>query len=321
MTVYTKPYLTTDQQVALLQARGMSITDLPKAKACLSRIGYYRLSAYWFPFRQSEILPDGSHSIKDDFRPKVTFADIMALYVFDKKLRLIVLDALERVEIAIRTDVALLIGKYNPRAHRDPRYLHGNFARRQAKNSTDTLHHEWLSRQDKKFQDSREDFAKHFKQKYAGDYPPIWIDVELWEFGSLSRLYAGLQVQDRDQIANHYGINDSRVLESWMRCLNDVRNVCAHHSRLWNKPLVNHPKWPATGSLPFVDHVQANTQAKTRLYAAVLILQVLMKVINPSSEWGQRLRTHVQTLPILPPINMQNAGFPGNWLAEPVWQP
>src|SRR5690242_9811884 len=107
MTTYSKPYLSLPQQLALLESRGMQISDKPKALSYLERIGYYRLSAYWYPYRVPKIirLSDGSTEERGDgtFKTGTEFSQIIDLYVFDKRLRLLMLDALERIEIALRT--------------------------------------------------------------------------------------------------------------------------------------------------------------------------------------------------------------------------
>jgi len=130
MKPFSKPYLTVPAQIALLKARGLTITDDCRATAALERIGYYRLSGYWYPLRTSTITnPSGARIVQDDFRPGTEFGQIVDLYVFDKKLRLLTLDAIERVEVVLRTDIALLLGQYSPVAHRDPAYLHGRFTK------------------------------------------------------------------------------------------------------------------------------------------------------------------------------------------------
>lgn len=326
---YTKPFLDPDQQVQLLISRGMEITDIEKAKVCLARIGYYRLSAYWYLFRKSETYKDPATDqnkirVLDDFKDGTDFPTILDLYVFDKKLRMIVLDALERIEITLRTDISLLLGKRDPWAHRNPALLHGNFARRPSPQARrqghqTTQHQEWISRLDEKFSKSKEDFAKHFKSKYHQSQPPLWIAVELWDFGALSHLYNGMNVADRDAISFLYGIPPGNVLETWLRCLNDVRNICAHHSRLWNKPLVNQPRWPTQGQVPDFDHLDGDSHGQTRLYSALLIMQFMLKTINPSSSWGERFRTHAASLPQSPHLTLRSAGFPNNWQNLPIW--
>lgn len=214
---YSKPYLAPAQQLDLIEARGMLVTDRERAISCLKRIGYYRLSAYWYPFRKSESVSGSSGSVVrrvlDGFRPGTSFSLVMDLYVFDKKLRILVLDAIERIEIALRTDIALLIGQYGSWAHRDPAKLHGNFSRRPAHpGASYTKHEKWLSRLDDKFTRSNEDFAKHFHSKYPGEHMPIWIAVELWDFGMLSHFFSGMNVRDREAIAQQHAV------KSWLQC-------------------------------------------------------------------------------------------------------
>jgi abortive infection bacteriophage resistance protein len=240
---YSKPYLTIPQQIALLKSRGMIITNDARAASCLQRIRYYRLSGYWYPFCQSAIV-GGKRVIVDDFKANTTLPKIVDLYVFDKKLRLLVLDAIERFEIALRVQTALLLGARSPVAHRDPTQLDGVFARRADPKTGVIPHREWLRRTDEAFDRSKEEFAKHFKSKYAGSDPPIWIACELWDFGALSVLFGGLNKRDQSAIASGYGITSGDVMETWIRSINVVRNVCAHDGRLWNRPSVIQPKWP-----------------------------------------------------------------------------
>jgi abortive infection bacteriophage resistance protein len=323
---FTKPFLPVAQQISRLCSRGLVITDIAKAEACLARIGYYRLSAYWYPFRQSEPFFDpatGQNKIRilEAFKPGTKFSDILELYVFDKKMRLLVLDALERVEIAVRTDIALLLGQRSPTAHRDPSLLHGTFARRADPKIGRIRHQDWLERVDLSFARSKEDFVVHFKNKYAGSHLPIWMSVELWDFGALSHFYTGLTIKDRATISQRYGVTSPGVLETWLRCLNDIRNICAHHARLWNRPRPSLPSLQARGELPELDHLRSLPPgALARLYPGLAILQVLLKVINPTSSWSKRLGEHVATLPKTPVVNIASAGFPANWQALPLWK-
>ena len=130
MKPYTKPYLSVTEQISLLRSRRLLVTDGVRAAAALARIGYHRLSGYWYPFRTSSAgKPGEPASVGDNFRPGTEFGQVLDLYVFDKKLRILTLDAIERVEIALRTDIALLLGKRSPVAHRDARYLHSSFTK------------------------------------------------------------------------------------------------------------------------------------------------------------------------------------------------
>jgi len=314
---YSKPYLTLLQQVRHLAGYGLIVGDEAWAEHCLARVGYYRLSAYWYPFRKSVTHIDpatgqDSTTVLSAFKGGTNFDTIMALYVFDKKLRMIVLDALERVEVAIRTDIALLLGQVSPVAHRDPNALDGKFARLpNPRRPATTLHAEWLSNIDDKARRSKEDFVKHFDRTYQGDLP-IWMSTELWDFGALSMFYSGMKTKDRDFIAAQYGQLTGREFSTWLRCLNDVRNVCAHHSRLWNRPLSSAPRWPTLGRMPALDQLSP-PQANHRLYAAIIVLHTLLRRINPTSQWTERLATHLETFPQNGACDLSSAGFPQNW--------
>jgi abortive infection bacteriophage resistance protein len=184
---YTKPYLTLPAQIAPMKGRGMSISDDSLAQTYLGKVGYYRLSGYSFPYRTSSVV-GGQTIVGDTFKNGTTFAEIVELYVFDKKLRMLLLDAIERIEIALRVQITLTLGAHSPEAHRNPTFLHPNFAKRIDPATRRTDHYEWLRRHDEAFAKSKEEFAKHFKRRYPGENPPLWIAAEVWDFGTLSFL-------------------------------------------------------------------------------------------------------------------------------------
>lgn len=320
MKPFAKPYLSVADQIALLRSRGMGITDDARATAALERIGYYRLSGYWFPLRASTPAPTpASPKILDAFQPGAEFSQVIDLYVFDKKLRFLMLDALERVEVALRTDIALLLGQYSPLAHRDPAWLHGNFAKKLLQGRPYTRHAEWLRRLDEAIDRSREDFVVHFKATYSTPLP-IWMAVELWDFGMLSHFLSGMRHQDQAQIAARYGLPRPELLTGWVRSLNFVRNIAAHHSRLWNRPLIDQPVLPRAGEVPLLDHLRSDRLYQTRLYGPAAILRHLLRVINPSTSWATRLADHLETLPQAPGVALNHMGFPANWRSLPLWQ-
>jgi abortive infection bacteriophage resistance protein len=312
---YSKPYLKPADQLALLKSRGLRVSDDERATAYLERIGYYRLSGYWYPFRAKL-----GTLVGDNFRPGTEFRHVVELYVFDKKLRLLMLDAIERVEIALRTSIALLLGTYDPWAHRDQQLLDGKFAKRTGA-SGQTPHQDWLDKLDQSFVRSNEAFAKHFRTKYPQDHAPIWIATELWDFGMLSHFYAGMRHADRLSLAKQYGVPDAGIFETWLRSINLVRNTCAHHSRLWNKPLVSQPRFAQPGVLTLLDHLAHDTNGQTRLYGAAAVIRFLLLKINPATKWPERLKSLVATLPAAPSLAISQAGFPAKWDELPLWAP
>ena len=258
-------------------------------------------------------LSDGSTEERRDgtFKTGTEFSQIVDLYVFDKRLRLLMLDALERIEIALRTHIALALGKHNPWGHRDKVLLHKNLNIKVWQGCLQSL--------DKKEADSKEEFMKHFRKEYPSSKPPIWIAVELWDFGTLSHMLSFLTDNDLNEIANRYNIPRRKILLSWVRTLSHVRNICAHHARLWNKPLVSQPEIPRQTELPEFSHWYADRSLQTRFYAAAAITRYMMRIINPTSAWHLRLRDLIYSFPTTHHLDVSGSGFSIGWERLPLW--
>ena len=296
----------------------MVISDDALAQSFLNRIGYYRLSGYWYPYRQSN--GAGPNLVVDDnFRLGTKFSEVVELYVFDKKLRLVMMDIIERIEIALRVQITLELGKAGPQAHRDSAALHTNFQRPSSPTSTESRHAKWLRLHDASFVQSKEEFAKHFKLKYPGENPPIWIAAELWDFGAMSILYSGMKKSQQETIAKFFGVPSFQIMETWLRALSVTRNICAHHSRLWNKPNAVQPRWPTAAECPDLGHIASNTHAQTRVYAIACISAYFLKTINPNSRWVHRFKDVTSSFPNSQSVNISSAGFPVDWQNANLW--
>jgi len=243
----------------------------------------------------------------------------MDLYVFDKRLRLLFLDAIERVEVALRVDIALLIGQRGAWAHRDPAQLHGNFTSKADPVTGHIEYPRWLERLDRSFGKSKDEFIKHFKTKYRGADLPIWIAIELWDFGMLSVFLKGMKHADQTALALKYGIPRPELLASWTRNINNVRNICAHHSRLWNRSPADQASPSQVGEIAYLDHVSLDLTAQSRIYQTAAILQFFLRKIHPGSSWSDRLKQHMKTLPLTDCTGFAQAGFPENWDTLPLW--
>ncbi len=319
---YSKPWLGYEEQLSRLKDRGLKVTDDTKALEYLKRIGYYRISGYWFPFRErsevccpmpSEVMGkykkgQTDRIVLDQFKAGSSFELAVELYVFDKKLRLLVMDALERIEIALRVDISHRLGKYDPFSYLKSGYFHESFSDELDIRSGLTKHHEWLDKHAKLINRSKEGFIKHNKVKY-GLPIPTWVACEVWDFGCLSTLYAGLKVEDQDCISGKYGISNGRVFASWLRSLNYLRNVCAHHSRLWNRNIVDQPKKPATGEVPIFESAWNAPHIQARPFLLLCIAQHLLKTINPSSSWWTRLKQLLLSFPSLDHLDLSLEGM------------
>ncbi|WP_218462336.1 Abi family protein [Maritimibacter sp. DP1N21-5] len=293
----------------------MAIQDHAKASEYLQRIGYYRLSAYWHPMWKRD--PDTGRTI-DEFVQGTTFKEATDLYAFDGRLRLLMLDALERIEVSLRTEVALCLGAKDPYAHRSLSNFGRDFARARYRGGA-TKHREWLNRLDDRAASSKDRFAEHFRTKYPSENMPIWIAVELLDFGPLSHLISGMSNKDLAAVGRSYGGLKPDQVKSWTRALAFTRNVCAHHSRLWNKPLVNQPSLAGNNIPGDLKHIQDRADAGTRLYSIAAVARTMLRSANPRTKWGERFVSHIQTFPDSPRLSIGSAGFPENWMKEPLW--
>lgn len=295
---FGKPPTTLDEQVDILIQRGMTVTDRKEAKTYLQHLNYYRLSGYWLPFEVSR----SPHK----FDPGTDFRQIIELYVFDRELRLLVLDAVERVEVSLRTQWAYhLSQRYGPHAHLNSglfddqnRYLStlGSLAREIGR--------------------SRETFIQHLIDTYDETTPPIWAIVEVISFGQLSQFYANLKLrQDRKQIADIYDL-DEKVLTSFLHQINTVRNTCAHHSRLWNRSFTMQLTIPVKRPAGLRQSFNLSPGAAKKIYNPLVMLGHLLNRICP----GHHFQAKLHSLFAQHSINEQAMGFPPGWRNLSIWK-
>jgi hypothetical protein len=165
-----KPYKTYPDQLAQLEGRGLTVADRSAALAALQRLGYYRLSGYFYALRKTN--PVGKPGRQNDFETGASFELVVALADFDKRLRLLALDAIESVEIAVRVAIAYRLGKFDPLAHLQPRLLDGRFTQ-QRPGQAQSRHQDWIARFEEQCSKSREEFMQHHREVYGGQVP-IW---------------------------------------------------------------------------------------------------------------------------------------------------
>lgn len=299
MSRYDRPWKSFAEQLELLKRRGMTIADDASAIHFLSTIGYYRLSAYWYPFRQIEmtqgtLTSDIRYTRSDIFYQGTTFGDCLSLYEFDNALRSLIFSSLERLEVAIRVDIAHLLGKRNTFAHHSIDEFHPTFAKKVMR-SGQTRFAEWESKYGSLVNRSKEDFVKHYREHH-GDQLPIWVAIETWDFGAMSQLFAMMKVPDKAQIASKYGL-DWRVLQSWLRSLNYLRNLVAHHSRVWNRNIIDQPKMPKNGEVPWCDIFYQRGGEVDRVFVLLAIIRHLLTVISHESDWCSSVESHILSFP------------------------
>lgn len=314
---YAKPFLTFAQQVALLESRGLVVSDRQAAEKFLAHVNYYRLSGYCFSFENPRHV----------FLKGTTFAQVKALYDFDHQLRALVSELLHFVEISARTTIAYQLGsRYGALAHTDAASCQPPQCDSRGAPILDakgrTRHQSWLDTFKDETRRSTEIFVEHFRDNYEV-FPdglaklPVWTAVEVMSFGTVSKLYRLLKVVDQDAIASKYQVH-RRVLGTWLHALAFVRNVCAHHGRLWNRHL------SITPAIPYHDAAWATppTSNPSRICTILFLLNYLARnaphVHFEPAGWRGRIEALLAGDPGVPQFKDQ-MGFPSNWPKHPLW--
>lgn len=295
---YTKPALTVDRQVDQLIQRGMVFHDRERAEHYLRELNYYRLAGYWLR-RESD---HGSHT----FAPGTCFNDVLADYMFDRELRLLVLDAVERLEVSIRTRWAHVLGiNHGSHAHLDGTLFR---ERSQTWNHAAAVAHLINA-----VTQSREGFVRHYDH-YDELLPPIWVCVEVMSLGQISRWFSNLRLTvDRNTIAQGYAL-DERLLASFLHHVTVLRNICAHHGRLWDRDLRFKAQLPRKHPVALVaslDHRDGGS-----VYNSLSMLGWLLGRISPGQTWVARVAGLVSAHPPAASI----LGFPADFSERPIWQ-
>jgi abortive infection bacteriophage resistance protein len=287
---YPKPALTFDKQIDLIVSRGLAVESRGRLLHWLSHISYYRLSAYFIPFKTKD----------DHFIAGASFDQIAGLYIFDRKLRLVLLDAIERIEVFLRTQLTYWISLgYGPFGHTDP------------KNFNPAFKHEGFMQELKDAEyESSESFVMHYRGKYSSEHLPLWMASELLSFGCISRLYEACHPKIKREIASGLGVQDP-LLISWFRTLSYIRNVCAHHSRLWNRKLGLKPTLP-NPSVNWLYQIPGND----RLYCVLVLVRHCLLRVSPQCHWRERLFALFDTHP---DVELAAMGIPKDWRNLAPW--
>lgn len=309
--LYAKPPLAIPEQVQLLKDRGMSIEDDERAARYLHSIGYYRLSAYLLPFiNRSQNAQN--HQLESGTR----FEDVLQLYILDRKLRLIVLEAIERIEVAVRTCWAneLSLKAQDAHAFMNPQHFKDPWK-----------HQKNLSKVAHELKENNERFVRHYLDKYTHPYlPPIWAMAETLSFGALSHWYENTQNNKiKASVAKAVGLPTVEVTEGVLHALTLVRNTAAHHSRLWNrqfvKSLPNIKRLNKSLVIEQTNDKHGNTQLQPskKLYNYLVVISHMMINIQPKTKWNQRL---IELLQEFGQSKLEAMGFPNGWETKGVWR-
>ena len=314
-----KPFKSVDDQISILRERGMEIHDLEFARSVLREIGYYRLSGYSYPYRavQAE-----AALLSDNFIEGTTIEKVVKLYRYDQELRAVTGLQLAKIEIVLRVMISHELGRVDPYIHLSPHKL-GKKAWDKVNVRPTEQYSEWLDKYSLSVVRSNEDSVIHYKKKYDAILP-VWVAVHVLDWGGLRLLYGFARDEQRKAIAQQLNISESQ-LSSWLHCLNEVRNVCAHHGRLYSRTF---PKSPMlTGEdheLGFLrrfvlDDVKEGNrkEKKGKCFAQFTIIQYLLSKMN--LEGLDELPRLLHNFPEVSPVSVEYLGVPENWEELPLW--
>lgn len=302
---YSKKYKNDEELAELLISRGLVATK-QQLLGLFKAVGYYRFSGYLVPFKLAD---------SDSYAPKTSFSRVWEIYTFDRKLRLLTMDALARIEIAVRA----LIAKYHaeaypsdPFCYRDPNSLPGLCAKRHADLLVSIKHSVKNARTDA-------DIA-HLQKTYGiTDYPPIWCMLEHVPFGVVTLYYDGLPPLTKQKVANTFFIQPNAFLGVLMTFKN-ARNICAHHSRFWNRHIPSRIARFLGVRLELQPLMECLSRQRgnnyTTIFSVLSLCAYCISYVRPQSRWTQRCRALLETVDS---FILQGMGVPSDWSNLPLW--
>jgi len=295
---YTEPSLTAEQLTQKLLSDGLQITDNKRSERYMQTIGYFRLKAYMYPFLTS---PKAEHHFKDS----TTFDDVLMLYRFDKKLRLLIFNEIEKIEVALRCAIVNIVSAQTKSVFWMTEAQH--FASNSRFKQSISLIQNELAH-------SREDFIVQFRSQYANPFPPAWILAEILPLGVVTNIFTNLKsVSIQKAVAQSFQLS-LPLFTSWLTTITLTRNACCHHARVWNK---DNSIIPAMPKKPLSGKWVSSIPNLSRVYCNLCIIHYMLYAISPNNDMTGKLQ---QLLVEYPCIDLTAMGFPITWQDEPLWK-
>lgn len=288
-----------EDQISLLLSRDMLFRDIINAPHFLANISYYRLKGYWWELQDNKV--------NHHFSQGTYFEDIIDVYNFDRHFRLIVFNAIERIEIALRTKLIY----YLSLNHGECWYMNQNLF-------TDKIKHaSFLTHLYREINNSSEEFMKSHFQNHPNDYPESWKALEVVTLGTLSKVYDNLhhQLPSKSAIANEFGLNSVKDFSSWLRTITLIRNIIAHHSRLWNRVIITQYSWPKNMENELLNYTPDSVRRR-KIFPILVGIIYLNNKISPGHSLLKELK---ELLDLFPKVPIYKMGFPPSWDSQPIF--
>jgi abortive infection bacteriophage resistance protein len=298
--LYKKEHKTFIEQLQLLKDKNLIITNDNYALVKLQHINYYRLSAYFLPYQHNKNSKD-----RNTFLSNITFEEILNLYYFDTELRKIIFEAIENIEIYFRTQISY----YHSQEYGAFGYLDINNLRSNFQEEFDKLYQDILKEKER----SKEIFIRHFKEKYNSSDLPLWSVVEIISFGSLSKLFMLLKDKEQKSVIESMGNINKVVFFKWLKALSSIRNICAHHSRLWNRTLGISFEVPRNNN-----RFEALKNSNHKIFFALSVIKYILTSIGEDKlDFKDKIKNLLKKYPN---VNTNTMGFIDEWEDLELWK-
>jgi len=300
---YNKIPISIENQIQKLKDRGLKFDNEKKSAHYLSNISYYRLRAYTFPFQDNENITDNQPFIVKD----ISFEKIIDLYVFDRKLRFLIFDAIEKIEISFRAQIINTFSITHGSHWQLDKSLFNN----------EDIFYKNIESLNTEIERSNETFINHYKTKYTNPLePPCWMSLEVSSIGLISKMFRNIKkCKEKNAVTMYFGLTDFSILENWMQSFSILRNTCAHHGRIWNRRLLK-IKIPNFHKYPFISKQTKADIYPNKLYATICCIEYFLKIISPQNTLKDKLKSLLNSCPMKQEKEM---GFPDGWDKDPFW--
>lgn len=287
-----KPALTCQEQIDRLKTvHNLMIPDESVAHDILNKVNYYRLSAYGLGLSQP--------TDKEKYIDGITLEHIYRLYMFDSAFKNGLVHIIEQLEIQLRTQISNYLAlKYGAEGYMDP----SNFTGMKNKNG-ESIHDNVINSFKKECEHQKNaPFVKHHIDKYDGHFP-VWVAVELFTFGNLSSLYSIMIPEDQRAIARLYN-TEPKYLGSWILSIVEIRNICAHYSRLYNMPLKQAPHM-------YPEYQKYRGKKNIKVFPAIICIRRMLSKDERWKEYEEQLETIMDEYSDV--VKLSFIGFPNEW--------
>ena len=273
---------TVEEQLQILEKRGLVIENRDRAIEILRNVNYYTLTGYLFPFKQGEKYQNGT---------SMNLA--IKLYHFDNEIRNILMALMVEAEEKLKTRIAYNIAI----AHSDDPLIYTDINYFKSAND----HSRFMADFQSNVRNNREvPFVKHHIQKYRSQFP-IWVAVNLFTLGNLKYLYKNIPSRDRKNISREFNLSP-KTLDSWIDTLRILRNKLAHNMRLYRTTFQRTPKLEKHHTV----RIENN-----RLFANFVLLKYLL---DNSEVWKEAvINLDGVLIKYQDSIELSSIGFPKDW--------